>query len=53
MEIFSSCSNEETNKIWKIDGKNYTEVQTLTGHNGGVYKILQMNKVQLITGSEL
>lgn len=49
---FASCSNDKTIKIWKIEGNKYTEVQTLTGHKDNIFKILQMNKELLITGSD-
>ena len=49
---FASCSDDKTIKIWKIENEKYTEVQTLTGHEDKIFKILQMNKELLITGSE-
>ena len=49
---FASCSNDKTIKIWKIEDNKYTEVQTLTGHQDSIFKILQMSKELLITGSE-
>ena len=49
---FASCSDDKTIKIWKIENEKYTEVQTLIGHEDKIFKILQMNKELLITGSE-
>ena len=48
---FASCSNDKTIKIWKIEDNKYTEIQTLIGHQDNIFKILQMSKELLITGS--
>jgi len=46
---FASCSNDETIKMWTIDGVN---LATLRGHSGFVFSICYLDSGELVSGSD-
>jgi phospholipase A-2-activating protein len=46
---FATCSNDETVKIWTMDGTN---LQTMSGHTGFVFCVDALNTGELISGGD-
>jgi phospholipase A-2-activating protein len=46
---FASCSNDETVKIWTLDGQN---LQTLKGHTGFVFSLARLESGELLSSSD-
>lgn len=46
---FASCSNDETVKLWSIDGQNLAE---LKGHTGFVFTVCTLDSGELISGGD-
>ena len=49
--ILASCSNDKTIKLFKIKGKKYKILQTLTNHSDTIYKIIELKNKTLISCS--
>ena len=47
--LLASCSNDETIKLWTIDGGN---IETLTGHTGFVFDVKALSTGELISGGD-
>lgn len=46
---FASCSNDETIKLWTIDGQNLAEMK---GHTGFVFSICSLDSGEIISGGD-
>ncbi|CDW75382.1 transducin family protein wd-40 repeat family protein [Stylonychia lemnae] len=46
---FASCSNDETVKIWTLDGQNLAE---LKGHNGFIFSLCTLDSGELLSASD-
>lgn len=46
---FASCSNDQTVKLWSIDGANLAE---LKGHNGFVFSVAMLDSGELVSGGD-
>lgn len=46
---FVSCSNDETVKLWTIDGSNLGEMR---GHNGFVFSVSVLDSGEIFSGSD-
>jgi phospholipase A-2-activating protein len=46
---FASCSNDETVKLWSLDGTN---LQVLKGHNGFVFSVMTLDSGEIVSGSD-
>ena len=49
--MLSSCSGDNTIKLFNINGNNYNLVQTLSYHTSSVSKIIEIKNKQLISCS--
>lgn len=46
---FASCSNDETVKLWTIDGQN---INTLSGHSGFVFSLTNLDSGELVSAGD-
>jgi phospholipase A-2-activating protein len=46
---FASCSNDETVKLWTIDGQ---KVQEMKGHTGFVFSVCTLDSGEIVSGSD-
>ena len=47
----ASCSEDNTIKLYNINGNNYNVIQTLSFHTNSVYKLIELKNKQLISCS--
>lgn len=46
---FASCSNDETVKLWSLDGNL---LQTFNGHNGFVFSVITLVTGEIVSGGD-
>ena len=46
---FASCSNDETVKLWSLDGTN---LSVMKGHTGFVFSVMTLDSGEIVSASD-